>query len=99
MFFGLMRIFRRDYIAMCFLLAFKVSALYEEQTVELKSILQSVLTLLSPVAINRLLTYLGDGGKDAVVRPWVWILLLFLSPMVGSAVFGWWVRSARTKVG
>jgi len=45
---------------------------------------QAILSFLSLVSINRLLTYLGDGGKDAVVRPWVWILFLFFGPVVGS---------------
>jgi len=29
MFFGLMKVFRREYVAMCFLLALKVGALHE----------------------------------------------------------------------
>lgn len=37
--------------------------------------------LLSPFAVNRLLTYLESNGEDAIVRPWVWILLLFVDPM------------------
>ncbi|KAF9645156.1 hypothetical protein BDM02DRAFT_3189933 [Thelephora ganbajun] len=70
MFFGLMKVFRREYITMCFLLALKTAS-----------------TFLSPIAINGLLTYLGEGGKGAIVRPWVWIFLLFVSPLVGSVVF------------
>ena len=61
----------------------------------LKPIFQTVSNFLSPIAINRLLTYLGEGGKDALVRPWVWILCLFLSPLVGSVVFHWLVHYAR----
>ena len=37
--------------------------------VKLNLILQTVSTSLSPIAINRLLTYLGGGGKGAIVRP------------------------------
>ena len=54
--------------------------------------LQTVSNFLSPIAINGLLTYLGEGGKGAVVRPWVWILLLFLSPLMGSVLFSWSVH-------
>ena len=59
--------------------------------VGLKQNFQTVSNFLSPIAINRLLTYLGEGGKDALVRPWVWILCLFLSQLVGSVVFHWLV--------
>ena len=45
---------------------------------------QAILNFLSPVSINRLLTYLEDGGEDAVVRPWVWFLFLFFGPVIGS---------------
>ena len=63
----------------------------------LKSNFQTVSSFLSPIAVNRLLTYLGEGGKDAVVRPWVWIFLLFLSPLVGSVLFHWLVHHASTN--
>jgi len=58
---------------------------------------QAILNFLSPLSINRLLTYLGDGGKDAVVRPWVWILFLFLGPVVGSIMHEGYVLSSHSK--
>jgi hypothetical protein len=38
----------------------------------------------APFGINRLLTYIETGGVGAVIRPWVWILWLFLGPLVSS---------------
>jgi hypothetical protein len=38
----------------------------------------------SPIGINHLLRYLEQGSEGAVVRPWVWIIWLFLGPMITS---------------
>ncbi|OCH84366.1 multidrug resistance-associated ABC transporter [Obba rivulosa] len=43
--------------------------------------------LASPIGMNKLLAYLETGGEGAVVRPWIWILWLFLGPVVGSLAF------------
>ena len=66
--------------------------------VRVKPILQTVSNFLGPLAINRLLTYLGNGGKDALIRPWVWVFLLSMSPLMGSIVFHWLVHFARVNV-
>lgn len=58
---------------------------------------QTLSTFLSPIAINGLLTYLGQGGKDAIVRPWAWIFLLFSGPLVGSIAMQWSVHSTKTN--
>ncbi|CAG7846211.1 ATP-binding cassette transporter abc4 Short=ABC transporter abc4; AltName: Full=ATP-energized glutathione S-conjugate pump abc4; AltName: Full=Glutathione S-conjugate-transporting ATPase abc4 [Serendipita indica DSM 11827] len=44
-----------------------------------------------PLGINRLLTYIETGGRGAVIRPWVWILCLFLGPVVGSGAIQWYI--------
>ncbi|KAJ7132157.1 multidrug resistance-associated ABC transporter [Mycena epipterygia] len=69
-FFGLLYIFRREFVILSGLQFLKV-----------------VGTVLSPVAMNRLLQYLETKGvdhADAFVRPWLWILLLFLAPTLES---------------
>lgn len=68
----------------------------ESNSIGLIPFLQTVINFLNPIAMNGLLTYLGEGGKNAIIRPWVWIFLLFLSPMVGSVVFHWLVHFVRT---
>jgi hypothetical protein len=42
--------------------------------------LSALVTLGSPVGTNKLLAYIEDRGEGAVIRPWVWILLIALSP-------------------
>ncbi|PSR81762.1 hypothetical protein PHLCEN_2v6271 [Hermanssonia centrifuga] len=44
----------------------------------------AAIKLASPIGMNRLLRYLEDGGKDALVKPWVWILWIALGPMVNT---------------
>jgi hypothetical protein len=39
---------------------------------------------MSPLALNQLLKYMENNGEGAVVRPWVWIALLFIGPTVNS---------------
>ncbi|EKM83611.1 hypothetical protein AGABI1DRAFT_66408 [Agaricus bisporus var. burnettii JB137-S8] len=43
-------------------------------------------TFISPFAINRLLSYL-EGDKVTTVRPWVWIVCLFMGPLVTSILY------------
>ncbi|KIM25975.1 hypothetical protein M408DRAFT_330768, partial [Serendipita vermifera MAFF 305830] len=43
-----------------------------------------VVGFAGPLGINRLLTYIETDGQGAVVRPWVWIMWLFIGPLVGS---------------
>jgi len=45
-----------------------------------------VVGFAGPLGINRLLAYIETGGVGAVVRPWVWILLLFIGPLVRSTI-------------
>lgn len=40
---------------------------------------------VSALGINRLLTYL-EAPADAVVRPWVWIAMLFLGAALGAVL-------------
>jgi ABC-type multidrug transport system fused ATPase/permease subunit len=44
--------------------------------------LSAVTTLGSPIGTNQLLAYIENAGAGAVFRPWVWILLVALSPLV-----------------
>ncbi|KAJ7164522.1 hypothetical protein C8R46DRAFT_1193124 [Mycena filopes] len=36
---------------------------------------------VSPLAINRILNHLEDPTADALMKPWLWIILLFLGPL------------------
>ncbi|KAI3622081.1 atp-binding cassette transporter [Moniliophthora roreri] len=81
--FGLLRIFRREYVILCLCILGTVCA-----------------NLVSPIGMNRLLAYLehGDDGK-ATVQPWVWILWLFLGPVLSSLLIQYYVFiTTRTLV-
>ncbi|KAF9066068.1 hypothetical protein BDP27DRAFT_1424214 [Rhodocollybia butyracea] len=83
LFFGLMRVFRRDYIQLALMILLHVSA-----------------NFAAPIGLNRLLRYLEPGGEeDAVIRPWFWILWLFLGPVGGTISIQWYIFVAtRTLV-
>ncbi|KAI0066587.1 hypothetical protein BV25DRAFT_1403282 [Artomyces pyxidatus] len=66
-FWGLISIFRRDYLVLAVLVVLKVASAF-----------------LAPVGINGLLKYLETHGEGDVVRPWVWISMLLLSPLISS---------------
>jgi ABC-type multidrug transport system fused ATPase/permease subunit len=58
-----------------------------------------VVGFAGPLGINRLLTYIETGGKDAVVKPWVWISWLLIGPLVGSTAMQWYIFiNTRTLV-
>ncbi|KAJ7264445.1 P-loop containing nucleoside triphosphate hydrolase protein [Mycena haematopus] len=58
-------------------LAYRESQLQEEELYPL------------PYAMNQLLQYIETRDQNAhiVVRPWVWIALMFLGPIIGSLIF------------
>ncbi|KAJ7449167.1 hypothetical protein FB451DRAFT_1375079 [Mycena latifolia] len=70
-FFGLIRIFYKEFSMLAGLLLFRV-----------------VSNFSSPIAMNRLLQYIEtEDDHSAVVRPWVWVVLIFLGPVIGSLGF------------
>lgn len=52
--------------------------------IAINMVLQAVAALSAPFALKSLLTYLETNGKDAEVRPWVWVALMFLGPSAMS---------------
>ena len=50
----------------------------------MNKILSYVLSNDFVLAISRLDSYLESGGQGAAIKPWVWISLLFVSPVVVS---------------
>ncbi|THU87009.1 P-loop containing nucleoside triphosphate hydrolase protein [Dendrothele bispora CBS 962.96] len=54
--------------------------------------IKALSNVLSPVALNQLLKYMESGGEDAMVRPWVWILGLFSSPILEAVSYEWFYR-------
>ncbi|KAJ7657330.1 hypothetical protein DFH06DRAFT_1297973 [Mycena polygramma] len=50
-------------------------------------LLRVLTTMSGPFAMNRLLQYIETQEQGATVRPWVWILIIVLGPVVGSITF------------
>ncbi|KAF7357736.1 ATP-binding cassette transporter [Mycena venus] len=42
---------------------------------------------ISPIGINRLLNYLEHPEEESFMKPWFWILLIFIGPCVSSLSF------------
>ncbi|KDR74315.1 hypothetical protein GALMADRAFT_250126 [Galerina marginata CBS 339.88] len=62
-------------------------------------IMYSVSGFAAPVGINRILNYMEKNGAGAEMRPWFWIIWLFLGPMMQSVSFQWYIFMAtRTLV-
>ncbi|KAI0644413.1 multidrug resistance-associated ABC transporter [Trametes meyenii] len=51
----------------------------------------SVIGLSWPVATKGLLGYLEAGHAEAVVRPWAWVLLLFVGPVASTVCDEWYL--------
>lgn len=47
---------------------------------------QVMLKFAGPLGINRILTYLETGEQDTAIKPWVWIIWMFIGPLAGSAI-------------
>ncbi|KAJ7080601.1 hypothetical protein B0H15DRAFT_482057 [Mycena belliarum] len=71
-FFGLMRVFHREFLTLACLLLFRVVANFS-----------------SPIAIDQLLQYIETRDEADVhsMRPWVWIVLIFLGPVIAILHF------------
>ncbi|KAH7340934.1 hypothetical protein B0J17DRAFT_716110 [Rhizoctonia solani] len=73
-FWGLMAVFRREYIIMTIMLVIK-----------------ALMEFAGPVGIKYILQYLEDPSDPGFLRPWFWILWLFLGPVLGSIAMQWYI--------
>ncbi|KAF8956542.1 P-loop containing nucleoside triphosphate hydrolase protein, partial [Flammula alnicola] len=61
----------------------------------------SLCSFATPTAINRILSYLETGGANATIRPWFWIALLLIGPLLQSTFVHWFMfigSRARVRV-
>ncbi|KAF7368478.1 Multidrug resistance-associated ABC transporter protein [Mycena venus] len=70
LFFGLMRVFGREYTILTGIL-----------------ILRVLTNFSGPFAMKQLLQYIERQDEGAEVRPWVWIAMIFLGPLVGTLLW------------
>ncbi|KAJ7156234.1 hypothetical protein C8R46DRAFT_429362 [Mycena filopes] len=52
-------------------------------------VISGLANFISPLALNRILNYLEDPSAESFMKPWFWILLLFLGPFIYSLAFQW----------
>lgn len=64
---------------------------FEAVMTSLMCVVCAVFELSGSIAINQLLAYLESDGKDAQVRPIVWIGLLFVGPIIASVSINYYV--------
>ncbi|KAF7440791.1 hypothetical protein PC9H_001139 [Pleurotus ostreatus] len=75
-----------------------MEALRKDYTVQaLLLVVHAILGYVAPIGLNRLLFYMESGGRDAFMRPWVWIAWLFCGPMISTVLFQYYTFLSATK--
>ncbi|KAF9553714.1 multidrug resistance-associated ABC transporter [Agrocybe pediades] len=75
-----------------------MKAFRKEYTLMAFSLLgQNLAEYFNPIAINRILKYMETGGQGATVKPWFWIICLFLGPTFTGILYQLYIFVA-TKV-
>ncbi|KAJ6594300.1 hypothetical protein B0H19DRAFT_1094896 [Mycena capillaripes] len=60
---------------------------WECLTMSVLIVTMASVAFISPIGINRLLNYLENPNEESFMKPWFWILLLFLGPFLVSLSF------------
>ena len=85
-----MHVFRREYVILSGMIIIQVIASFTSP-LGIKQLLQLVIFSDQKVhACNIWCRYLETGGTDATIRPWFWILWLFMGPCVVSLAMQWY---------
>ncbi|TFK34800.1 multidrug resistance-associated ABC transporter [Crucibulum laeve] len=64
---------------------------WEYSILALTIVVLSFSSLGPPIAINRILTYLETNGTETNIRPWFWIMWLFITSMLNSFSLHWYI--------
>ncbi|KAF7965838.1 hypothetical protein HWV62_41236 [Athelia sp. TMB] len=62
---------------------------YEFASQALLMVIQVLADISTPVTLNELIKYIERSDETASVRPWVWIIALFLAPAISSVALHW----------
>ncbi|KAI4523406.1 P-loop containing nucleoside triphosphate hydrolase protein, partial [Schizophyllum commune] len=65
---------------------------WEYATLVLSLVIQVFASFAAPLAINRILNYIEHGAVEKSVRPWFWVCLLFVGPMISSIALQWYIH-------
>ena len=52
-------------------------------------VITSICSFASPLGINKVLEYLETDGENATIKPWLWILIIFLGAIIRSTAEHW----------
>lgn len=86
---------RRITLAWAIIVSFRQTWLLQSVVVVFETIAQ----LGSPIGMYQLLAYIEAGGANAVVRPFVWVVLLVLAPLVQGLAYQFYLSlTARWMV-
>jgi ABC-type multidrug transport system fused ATPase/permease subunit len=61
-------------------------------------VIKSASEFAGPLGINRLLNHMQMGESSSEVRPWVWILILFLGPAIGTIAFQFYIFTSTRAI-
>ncbi|KAJ6462020.1 hypothetical protein C8R47DRAFT_1225647 [Mycena vitilis] len=99
LFFGLVWVFRYEYLTMA-LMVFGVASANFASPIGINRLLEYVefFFLVEPTFIQTQ-SYLENPNEEPTVKPWFWIIWLFVGPMLGSISFQWYIFLAtRTLI-
>ncbi|CEL54793.1 ATP-binding cassette transporter abc4 OS=Schizosaccharomyces pombe (strain 972 / ATCC 24843) GN=abc4 PE=3 SV=1 [Rhizoctonia solani AG-1 IB] len=60
------------------------------------AIIKVTMELSGPLGIRFLLKYMENPSEPGYLRPWVWVIWLFLGPVIGSLVMQWYLFLTST---
>ncbi|KAI5886386.1 P-loop containing nucleoside triphosphate hydrolase protein [Schizophyllum commune H4-8] len=65
---------------------------WQYATLVLSLVVQVFTSFAAPLALNRILNYLEHGAVGTSVRPWFWVCLLFVGPLISSIALQWYIH-------
>lgn len=93
-----MRVFRREYTILSGMIIIQVFANFASP-LGIKQLLELVIfSDKRDHACNIQCRYLERDGKGATIRPWFWILWLFVGPSVVSLAWQWYIYIAVCRI-
>ncbi|CAE6442804.1 unnamed protein product [Rhizoctonia solani] len=92
LFWGVVDVFWKEYCVMGGMIIIKVGKCPLWNPQGSRNFWRQVLAeLAGPVGIRYILRYLEDPSQPGYFRPWVWVLWLFLGPVIGAVAMQWYV--------
>ena len=91
LFFGLMHIFRSEYIVLSLMMIIRAVAGFASPLGLMNLLRYDIFPLVSRSPLTRNPSYIETGGAKATIKPWFWVLWLFLGPTIRSIAHEWYI--------